>query len=57
MGGPTLHEILNPNQYLSLMLLMMTLFALTFEFPVVLVALELAHVVTPAKLLHCGAGR
>jgi sec-independent protein translocase protein TatC len=52
VGGPTLHEILNPNQYLSLMLLMMTLFALTFEFPVVLVALELAHVVTPAKLLH-----
>jgi sec-independent protein translocase protein TatC len=52
VGGPTLQEILNPNQYLSLLLLMMTLFALTFEFPVVLVALELAHVVTPAQLLH-----
>lgn len=52
VGGPSLREILNPNQYLSLMLLMMTLFALTFEFPVVLVALELAHVVTPTRLLH-----
>jgi sec-independent protein translocase protein TatC len=52
VGGPTLREILNPNQYLSLLLLMMTLFALTFEFPVVLVALQLARVVTPARLLH-----
>jgi sec-independent protein translocase protein TatC len=30
---------------------MMTLFGLTFQFPVVLVSLELARVVTPAKLL------
>jgi sec-independent protein translocase protein TatC len=52
VGGPSLKQILNPNQYLSLLLLMMALFALTFEFPVVLVALELARVVTPAKLLH-----
>ncbi|MGH9109706.1 MAG: twin-arginine translocase subunit TatC [Acidimicrobiales bacterium] len=52
VGGPQLHELLNPNSYLSLILLMMALFGLTFEFPVVLVALELAGVVTPAKLLH-----
>ncbi len=52
VGGPTLHEILSPNQYLSLILLMMFLFGLTFEFPVVLVGLELAHVVTPRQLLH-----
>jgi sec-independent protein translocase protein TatC len=31
---------------------MMTLFGLTFQFPVILVSLELAHVVTPARLLH-----
>jgi sec-independent protein translocase protein TatC len=30
----------------------MTLFGLTFEFPVVLVSLELAGVVTPARLLR-----
>ncbi len=51
VGGPTLTAIYSPNQYLSLILLMMVLFGITFEFPVVLVALELARVVTPAKLL------
>ena len=49
VGGPSLKEIYNPNQYLSLILLMMVLFGLTFEFPVVLVALELARVVTPGQ--------
>jgi sec-independent protein translocase protein TatC len=51
IGGPSLHEIYNPNQYLSLIMWMMILFGLTFEFPVVLVGLELARVVTPAQLL------
>jgi len=51
VGGASLTEIYNPNQYLSLILLMMFLFGVTFLFPVVLVALELARVVTPAKLL------
>ncbi|MHB1583657.1 MAG: twin-arginine translocase subunit TatC [Acidimicrobiales bacterium] len=51
-GGPSLLEILSPTSYLSLILLMMVLFGLTFEFPVVLVALELARVVRPATLLH-----
>ncbi|MDA8357458.1 MAG: twin-arginine translocase subunit TatC [Actinomycetota bacterium] len=52
VGGPRLFEILSPNSYLSLILLMMALFGLSFEFPVVLVALELVRVVTPAQLLH-----
>ena len=51
VGGPSLKEIYNPIPYLGLILLMMTLFGLTFEFPVVLVSLQLARVVTPAKLL------
>jgi sec-independent protein translocase protein TatC len=51
VGGPSLHLILSPNQYLSLILVMMLLFGLTFEFPVVLVAMQLAGVVTPARLL------
>lgn len=51
-GGPTLREILNPNSYLTLILLMMLLFGVTFEFPVVLVALELARVVSPGALLR-----
>jgi sec-independent protein translocase protein TatC len=52
VGGPDLQEIYDPIPYLGLILLMMTLFGLTFQFPVVLVSLELAHIVTPAKLLH-----
>ncbi|HEX3947176.1 MAG TPA: twin-arginine translocase subunit TatC [Acidimicrobiales bacterium] len=50
-GGPSLRQILNPNAYLSLIPLMMVLFGVTFEFPVVLVALELAHVVSSKALL------
>ncbi|MGH9086604.1 MAG: twin-arginine translocase subunit TatC [Acidimicrobiales bacterium] len=52
VGGPHIHELLNPNAYLSLILLMMVLFGATFEFPVVLVALQLAGVVRPASLLR-----
>ena len=51
IGGKQLVTDYNPNQYLSLFLLMMVVFGLTFEFPVVLVALELARVVTPKQLL------
>ena len=52
VGGPDLVQIYDPIPYLGLILLMMALFGLTFEFPVVLVSLELAHVVSPARLLR-----
>ena len=52
VGGPNLQAIYDPIPYLGLILLMMTIFGLTFEFPVVLVSLELAHIVTPARLLR-----
>ena len=52
VGGPNLQAIYDPIPYLGLILLMMFLFGLTFQFPVVLVSLELARVVTPARLLH-----
>ncbi len=51
VGGPDLHAIYDPLPYLGLILVLMVLFGITFEFPVVLVSLELAGVVTPAKLL------
>jgi sec-independent protein translocase protein TatC len=50
IGGPSLHQIYTPNSYLGLILALMTVFGVTFEFPVVLVALELAGVVTPRAL-------
>ncbi len=52
IGGHSLVAFYNPNQYLGLFLMMMFIFGVTFEFPVVLVALELAHVVTPRQLLR-----
>jgi sec-independent protein translocase protein TatC len=52
VGGPNLVSIYDPIPYLGLILLMMGIFGLTFEFPVVLVSLELARVVTPARLLR-----
>ena len=50
IGGPSLHEILDPTKYLSLIVLLMTVFGLTFEFPVVLISLQLVGVLTPAQL-------
>lgn len=50
IGGPSLEQIYDPSKYLGLMVALMTVFGLTFEFPVVLVALELAGAVTPRKL-------
>jgi len=50
IGGPSLSEILDPIKYLNLIILLMVAFGVTFEFPVLLVSLELAHVITPQKL-------
>ena len=51
IGGKTLLTEYNPNQYLTLFLLMLFIFGVAFLFPVVLVALELINVVTPKRLL------
>jgi sec-independent protein translocase protein TatC len=52
VGGPNLQAIYDPIPYLGLILLMMCLFGLTFQFPVILISLELARVVTPSRLLR-----
>ena len=49
-GANQLTTIYSPSSYLSLILTLMGLFGASFEFPVLLVALQLAGVVTPAKL-------
>lgn len=51
IGGKELVSNYRPNDYLSLIILMMSAFGLTFEFPVVLVSLELVGILTPAGLL------
>jgi sec-independent protein translocase protein TatC len=50
VGGPGIQDIFAPGQYIGLIMALMAIFGLSFEFPVVLIALELAHVVTPAML-------
>ena len=50
VGGPSLHQIYTPSSYLGLILALMTVFGVTFEFPVLLVALELVGVVSPGAL-------
>ena len=34
IGGPSLHEIFNPINYISLIVLLMVVFGITFQFPV-----------------------
>jgi sec-independent protein translocase protein TatC len=50
VGGPNLRQIYDPNKYISLVMALMAVFGVTFEFPVVLVALQLAGVVRPSAL-------
>jgi sec-independent protein translocase protein TatC len=53
-GGPGIRDIFAPGQYIGLIMALMAIFGLSFEFPAVLVALELGHVVTPAALARAG---
>jgi sec-independent protein translocase protein TatC len=50
VGGPGIEDLFTPQKYLTLILALMAIFGLAFEFPVVLVALELARVITPIQL-------
>jgi sec-independent protein translocase protein TatC len=50
VGGPSFQEIYSPGKYLRLVLLMFLAFGLAFEFPVLLVFLELAGVLSAAQL-------
>ena len=51
-GAPISGRSTTPFCILGLITLMMTLFGLTFQFPVVLVSLELVCAVSPARLLR-----
>ncbi|MGI9023476.1 MAG: twin-arginine translocase subunit TatC [Acidimicrobiales bacterium] len=50
VGGPNLDPMFTPTKYLSLITLMILAFGIAFEFPILLVFLELAGVLTSAKL-------
>ena len=50
IGGPHLETIFSPGRYLGLIMFMMLAFGLAFEFPLVLVFLQLVGIVTPRRL-------
>ena len=50
VGGPNVDPMFSPGKYLSLITLMMVAFGIAFEFPILLVFLQLAEVVTSRKL-------
>lgn len=50
VGGPGIVDLFTPSKYLTLIMALMAIFGISFEFPVVLVGLELAGVITPKQL-------
>ena len=50
VGGNQLEAFFTPGKYLSLIILMIVAFGVAFEFPILLVFLELARVLTSRKL-------
>lgn len=50
IGGSELREIYSPVKYLTLILYMMLAFGVGFEFPILLVFLQMAGIVTPEQL-------
>jgi len=50
VGGNSLRTFFSPSKYLRLIILMILAFGIAFEFPVVLVSLELAGVLKSAQL-------
>jgi sec-independent protein translocase protein TatC len=50
VGGPNLATIFSPAKYLRLVILMIVAFGVAFEFPVLLVFLQLAGVLTSRRL-------
>ena len=50
IGGPDLVSVFSPARYLSFVVKMTLAFGIGFEFPLVLVFLQLAGILTPAAL-------
>jgi sec-independent protein translocase protein TatC len=50
VGGPGIVDLFTPSKYLTLILAIMAIFGASFEFPIVLVGLELARVISPKQL-------
>ena len=49
-GGPDIVPLFSPSKYLRLIMLMIVAFGVSFELPVILVFLQLAHILSSARL-------
>jgi sec-independent protein translocase protein TatC len=52
VSGNNVETLFGPAKYISLYTLIMLAFGLAFEFPIVLVFLEIANILTPARLMR-----
>jgi len=52
VSGEEVEALFGPKRYISLYILIMVAFGVAFEFPVVLVFLQVAGILTPARLLR-----
>ncbi len=50
VGGEQVDPLFSPNEYLTFVTFMMLAFGVGFQFPIVLVFLQISHVVTPQQL-------
>ncbi|MCA1692667.1 MAG: twin-arginine translocase subunit TatC, partial [Actinobacteria bacterium] len=50
VGGDDIEAFFTPGKYLNLIVLMMAAFGIAFEFPVLLIFLQLARVITSRRL-------
>jgi len=51
IGGSGISTLMTADSYIGLIILMMFVFGLTFEFPVILVGLQMGRIVTSSQLL------
>lgn len=56
VGGPQFETFYEPNRYLSLVTMMMVAFGIGFEFPILLVFLQMAGIVQPRRLARMRRG-
>jgi sec-independent protein translocase protein TatC len=56
IGGPDLVPLFSPSKYLSLYLKVVLAFGISFEFPILLVFLQLARIINPRQLRKARRG-
>ena len=56
IGGPNLVPLFSPSKYLSLYMKVVLAFGISFEFPILLVFLQLARIINPRQLARARRG-